>query len=175
MRLDKISIKFYLERGHAFPCNDLIPILHRWIREKRLPEMMIDVADYRHVHDGPKLVLVTHEANFVFDRDRGDEGLVCQRKQSLSGGPGAKIADVIASAMRCCDEIERDCGVKFCRDRLLFIVNDRLDAENSPSSMESVVPHLRTAAAGYLKGELEFSRDSIDPRDRLGIMVCTRK
>ena len=42
-------------------------VFHQWIRDSVCPEMLIDVADYRHVPAGPGVMLIGHEANYSLD------------------------------------------------------------------------------------------------------------
>src|SRR6266481_671034 len=59
-----------------------IPVFHGWIQRQALPgHLLIDVHDYSHVHHGPGILLVAHEANLSIDEAEGRRGLVYMRKQ----------------------------------------------------------------------------------------------
>jgi hypothetical protein len=60
----------------------IVPVFHRWIQQKSFPNhLLVDVADYAHVPEGPGTLLVSHEANIHFDRDGGKPGVLYVRKQ----------------------------------------------------------------------------------------------
>ena len=61
-----------------------IPIFHEWIRNNKISNhIMIDVADYKHIPDGPGIMLIAHEGNFSIDLENGKAGLLYTRKQVL--------------------------------------------------------------------------------------------
>ena len=47
--------------------EEFIPVFHDWIQTQQLAELLIDVADYRHVPHGPGVVLVAHDAHYAMD------------------------------------------------------------------------------------------------------------
>ena len=44
---------------------------------------MVDVADYKHMIDGPGIMLISHEGNFSIDLQDGEVGFMYIRKQPL--------------------------------------------------------------------------------------------
>ena len=57
----EFAIKFFAVDSVELAPRDFIPIFHEWIKSRRLEdEVMIDVADYSHVPDGPGVILVGH-------------------------------------------------------------------------------------------------------------------
>ena len=61
-----------------------IPVFHKWIQENKIPNhIMVDVADYKHISDGPGIMLIAHEGNFSIDLENGKAGLLYTRKQPL--------------------------------------------------------------------------------------------
>ena len=72
MDAHKISVKFFVDRPWAVQGHEFVPVFHSWIQLKTVPDhMLIDVADYSHVKDGPGTLLVAHEANIYLDRFDG--------------------------------------------------------------------------------------------------------
>ena len=55
-------------------------MFHDWIQNQRLDELLIDVVDYRHVHDGPGVILIAHDAHYAFDTSEGRLGLLYSRR-----------------------------------------------------------------------------------------------
>jgi len=92
------SIKMYkigLKRIFSVFNADLelfIPVFHEWIQKNKISNhIMVDVADYKHIQDGPGIMLITHEGNFSIDFENGKAGLLYTRKQVL----GQDIVDNI--------------------------------------------------------------------------------
>src|SRR4051812_28088802 len=84
MEAFKLSVKFFTDGAAGLPLDTVVPVFHSWIRDQSLPDhLLIDVADYAHVPDGPGTVLVAHEANIHFDREGGRTGLTYNRKQPI--------------------------------------------------------------------------------------------
>ena len=54
--MQHLSVKIFAQPGAELNSADAIAVFHRWIQRGDSPEMMIDVADYSHVHDGPGAV-----------------------------------------------------------------------------------------------------------------------
>ena len=55
----------------------LVPVFHQWIREKKIPdELLIDVADYAHVPQGPGVVLIDQEQAAADKGKAHSEGLL---------------------------------------------------------------------------------------------------
>ena len=57
MQSEKLQIKFFAKSA-AFDIEAIVPVFQRFIREHAFDELMIDVADYKHVKSGPGIVLV---------------------------------------------------------------------------------------------------------------------
>ena len=55
----------------AYSSRDYIPLFHGWIQEKIIPDhLLIDVADYSHIPDGPGIMLIAHEGHFSLDQEK---------------------------------------------------------------------------------------------------------
>ena len=82
----KIVIKLFVEDASRLEAHEFVPIFHSWIQQRAVADhLLIDVADYAHVHNGPGTCLITHEANFYTDRGEGRLGLMYGRKQPAPG------------------------------------------------------------------------------------------
>jgi hypothetical protein len=67
MNLQKVGVKFFVEKGADIPLSSFIPVFHRWIQDDKLEGMLVDVTEYTHVHQGPGVVLIAHEDNYGLD------------------------------------------------------------------------------------------------------------
>lgn len=117
----KFGIKLFITNPAAKPLKDFIPVFHGWIQQQALPgHMLLDVHDYSHVHHGPGILLVSHEANLNIDEADGRRGLVYLRKQ-----PGT-LNDTIAAAHAAAKQLTEEQGVQFDGSKFEVFVNDRL-------------------------------------------------
>ena len=71
MNLQHINIKFYLENPETVDLAEYSTVFNSWIQQKRLEGLLIDVADYLHVHHGPGIMLIGHEADYSLDNRAG--------------------------------------------------------------------------------------------------------
>jgi hypothetical protein len=153
MDSSKLSVKFYLDESSAkLNLADVVPMFHSWIQLHLIPDhLLIDVADYAHVSDGPGIALISHEANFYLDRFDGREGFTYQRKQPLPGSFADRVRYVFRAALEACQLLETNTalpGIKFRTDEADFKINDRLYAPNTPESFAAVRPDLEKVARG---------------------------
>ena len=69
MDLQKFGIKLYLNTNASYKLSDFIPVFHNWIQEKVVSDhLLIDVADYSHIPDGPGVMLISHEGHYSLDQ-----------------------------------------------------------------------------------------------------------
>ncbi|MCS7315428.1 MAG: hypothetical protein RMI94_05005 [Bryobacterales bacterium] len=174
-RLQHIGAKVFLSR---FPPDGLdlcIPIFHRWIQQDACPELLIDVADYRHLPVGPGVILVAHEANYSLDRTRGRLGLSYQRKTTLEDSFEAKLKLSLQRAYEAARRLEQE---QELRGRLAFdflhweiVFNDRLLAPNRPQNWTLVTQRLTELVECCWPGTQKNARfhHPGEPRDLLRV------
>src|SRR5256885_15393439 len=105
----KISVKFFVDDSASVDGHELVPVLHGWIQNRSVRNhLLIDVADYEHVHNGPGTVLVAHEANFYTDRTDGRLGLTYARKWPAGGGFYERLVQAYAAVLDGCRRLEND-------------------------------------------------------------------
>ena len=154
-----------------------IPVFHRWIQEQALPGLLIDVADYRHVPEGPGVVLVAHEAIYGLDQGGGRLGLLYNRRTPIDAPPAEALRQAFRAALEVCCKLEQEqefAGtLSFAAGACEVVVNDRALAPNDP------------ATGARLRAELEPLLDRLwgagsytvtplgEARDRLGVTAHT--
>jgi hypothetical protein len=130
----KIDLKVLAAPRAPLQLERAIPVFHRWIQERSLDELMIDVADYTHVPDGPGVVLVCHDAIYSLDGGGGALGLLYSRRRETHASLGAidsldeRLASVFRRALVACARLERErdlAGLRFPADRFELAINDR--------------------------------------------------
>src|SRR5438045_9187319 len=108
MDSSKLSIKLYTDdRSADFRVQDVVPVFHSWIQTHAIDDhLLIDVADYAHVPDGPGVVLVAQEANIYLDRFDGRLGLTYSRRQPLDGSFADRLRYVVTAAIESAAPLE---------------------------------------------------------------------
>ena len=164
-----INIKIFAKEPSAIELSDAIGVFHQWIRVSACPEMLIDVADYEHVFEGPGILLIAHEANYSLDNRLGRLGLLYNRKAALNGTFRSRLAQAHQAALAACDRLEQEPVFKgkleFDRNAIEFFVNDRLLAPNTDETWQALKPELETYFPG---AKLERTGE---PRDLFRVVI----
>lgn len=139
----KISVKIFAESDPTIAADDFLAVFHSWIQRQAVPDhLLIDVADYAHVKDGPGTVLVANEANFYTDRGDGRFGLLYSRKTPVAGDFADRLRQALLAALEACERLESDetlAGrIKFKTNEVLIRINDRLLAPNTVDTFNDV-------------------------------------
>jgi hypothetical protein len=160
MQATKFQVKLYTRAGEI-ELEKLIPVFHEWIREKKISdELLIDVADYAHVPQGPGVVLIGHQSDYYLDVADNRPGLLYSRKRGFDGDFQASIDDAFRRALLACKLLEEEgsLGLEFATDELLFRVQDRLAAPNADATYDAYKPALEQAATAFFKGTPSIER-----------------
>ncbi len=176
-QVQHVNVKIFAE-GPAVADLDLggaIPVFHRWIQESVFEELLIDVADYRHVPAGPGVLLVGHEANYSLDLSFYRLGLLYNRKARRDGGPWDNLSQAFHAALAAClrleDEPEFQGKLKFNAGDCEVILNDRLLAPNTEATWQALRPEFEEFFDGLYGGiGFTFERPG-DPRERFRVGV----
>jgi len=132
--LQRYSLRLFLEPNSAtLPARLITPIFHKWIQQRSVDGLLIDVADYGHLPDGPSTLLVGHDANFAIDGTGGRQGISYSRKR---GGADLPLAErlnssgkqLISAALLLETEASGSAGdrVAFSTNEIEFCASDRL-------------------------------------------------
>ncbi|HXK20760.1 MAG TPA: hypothetical protein VNG33_23275 [Polyangiaceae bacterium] len=133
MKSEKFQVKFFAKPNPAFDIEVVVPVFHRFIREQAFDELMIDVADYKHVKHGPGIALIGDANDYFLDEGEGRPGLLFSRKRH-GAGPEGRVREAFARALKACTLLEAapELGGKltFATDEILVRLPDRLRAPN---------------------------------------------
>lgn len=125
---------------------EYIPVFHRWIQEQTVDGLLIDVADYGHVPDGPGVILIGHEADRGLDLADGP-GFRFEGKRTR--GPAVdQIAHALAGAARGAALLAADPtldGLAFDPARVRIVIADRLVVTNDDAALEALAPAIAEA------------------------------
>lgn len=172
MNLQHVRVKFFVDGDLNVGLQDIINTFHDWVAEQSMDEMMIDVADYRHVPNGPSVVMVGLKADFALDETGGRPGLMYSRKSELDGSNEDRILEALKAATEACARLEAAFdGLTFSRQEFELTINDRALAPNTAEN----AAELTTILGGVLQsscGASDFESDtSREARQLLGANV----
>jgi hypothetical protein len=174
----KLQLKIFATAGSArtAPLETFIPVFHRWIKERALPELLIDVANYIHVPEGPGVVLIGHGSDYFMDQGAGRLGLLYSRKRA-GPPPAARLDDLARRTLHAAWLLEREPlllgHLFFETNELLFRVNDRLAAPNTDATWASLKPELEALGRRMFAAPFEITRVG-GPAELLSVRVTTR-
>ena len=159
----KYELKLFVEDASGVDLEEFIPIFHHWIQAQELEGLLIDVADYRHVPEGPGIVLITHDAHYAMDLADGRLGLLYSRRRETHPSRCAiqGVADRLRSVWHCaltaCQRLEAHPvlhgRLQFRGNELLLRCNDRLQAPNTPAAYDELCQYLEPFLATLYPGQ----------------------
>ena len=175
MDLHKFGIKFLATDAQGIDILELIPIYHRWIQDKALDNLLIDVADYSHVPAGPGVMLIAHEGNYALDETGHERGIVYYSKQKLTGDLPERFAQVAYKALKATQLMSSDAdlegALRVSGTEMQFFANDRLAAPNTAEAYDEIEPEFKRFLDRLYDGApYTLSREK-DPRERLSLRV----
>ena len=156
MNIQHINVKFYLENPETIDLAEYAVVFNQWIQKQRLEELLIDVADYLHVHHGPGIMLIGHDADYSLDNRAGRLGLLYNRKGQIEGATQEKLAQAAHAALTAAQILEKENGLRFNGSEVQVIVNDRLLVPNTADTFIALEPDLKEFF-GRLYASTEYS------------------
>lgn len=140
----KIGVRLFFAKPVEPP--PFIPVFQRWIRENIMPdEGLIDVVRYRHVKDGPWVMLVGTHAHFAIDNTDGRPSFRYTRRRRLDGTIGMRLRALFTRLFAAARLLEAE-GYAFRLDELELSIDDRLFAPNTPETAERAIRDLAPSA-----------------------------
>ncbi len=162
MDSQKLQLKIFVapESARALELDAFIPVFHRWIKERVLPELLVDVANYAHVPQGPGIVLIGHGADYFMDEGEARLGLLHNRKRA-GAAPADRLADLARRTLHAASLLEQDPSlsgkIRFATNELLFRINDRL-LPNTDGTLAAVRAELDALAKRIFQGSFDLKR-----------------
>jgi hypothetical protein len=145
-RVDHVNVKIFAREPVQIDVAEAIPVFHRWIQEAAPDDLLIDVADYRHVPAGPGVLLIGYEANYSLDFAFGQLGLLYNRKLPLEGGFEDKLRQAYGAAAWAANRLEEEAvfegKLRFDTTRCEIVFNDRYLAPNTGQTWLAIRPGL---------------------------------
>jgi hypothetical protein len=151
---ERVAVKLYLLNPEEIEPQAAVPVFHDWIRRAAVPGLLVDVADYSHVKDGPGVILVGHEADYALDLGEGRPGVLCRWKRGVEETAADRLAFALEGALLAAEAFESDPSLavrpRFGRAEALVAVEDRLAAPQGPTTLEALRPAVEAAVERVL-------------------------
>lgn len=181
--LQHINVKLLLKDAQGLDLDPVIPVFHSWIQQQVADELLLDVADYRHVQAGPGVVLIGHEADYSLDNADNRLGVRYNRKAVLDGNNQDRLTQATRAALTASQRLQQDTRLdeklNFNGQNIEIFINDRLLAPNTAATREALRPEFQTFAERLFGGNeysLSFgsessSAEAADPRRLLTVFL----
>lgn len=179
MQLQHINVKLLVKNPKDVDLEPLIPVFHSWIQAQFLEELLLDVADYRHVHAGPGVVLIGHQADYSVDNTDERLGVRYNRKAVVDCGNDEALRQAMRATLTACQRLESEPRLegklRFNGQECEFFVNDRMLAPNRPATRETLHSDFERFFEKLFRGtEYSLSYTS-EPRRLFGVSVKTSR
>ena len=162
----RLGVKFSLKQQPTLAPDDILPIFQRWIQDHTLEGMLIDVIDYKHVPDGPGIVLIADEADLAYDLTDGEIGLYYIRKRDLPDELDQALRLVFRGALEAALALEAeapgDIVFDFGSAKISFL--DRMNFRNTAEIFADASPIITELLSGIYGQTVAVSRFYDDPR-----------
>lgn len=173
----KIAVKIFVEQGSDLDFSLFVPVFHSWIQQQSVAgHLLVDVASYAHVQDGPGILLISHEANIGIDEQGGRRGLLYFRKTPLAGSFEERVSRVLADAWSLARKLEAEPSLagklRFNTGELSIRIHDRLRAPNTAETYEALQALLEQAAGSGLGAKVQLER--VDDPAKLFEVIARR-
>lgn len=171
MNIQHVNVKIFVDGELTIEIEDLVKVFHKWVSEQSMPEMMIDVADYMHVPNGPGIVLVGHEADYALDYTSGNVGLRYNDKAAREGSNQEMLQHAFDNASKACSRLEQALpGLSFDRSKIELTINDRAVAPNTSETKEALSADFESFAKSIGGGDATLEYES-NPRRLFGAVI----
>jgi hypothetical protein len=142
MQLQHVNVKLLVENPEAVDLEPLIPIFHGWIQDQAGSDLLLDIADYRHVQAGPGVILIGHEGDYSVDNTDNRLGVRYNRKAPLDGSNQDRLTQAARAVLTACQRLEADPRLdrklRFNGREIEIFLNDRLIAPNCDETREAL-------------------------------------
>jgi hypothetical protein len=179
MQLQHVNAKLLVKEPEEVALEPLIPIFHRWIQGQVLEELLLDVADYRHVPAGPGVVLIGHQANYSVDDTDDRLGVRYNRKAGVTGSNQDALQQAMRASLIACQRLETEPTLKeklqFNGREIELFVNDRMLAPNCDATRRALHSEFETFFKKLFRGSDYSLSYASEPRRLFGVSAMSSR
>lgn len=169
----KISVKFYLDQGHNIAPETWFKTFNNWISAHNGSDVLLDVADYSHVPNGPVTLLIGHEYDISIDDTDAKRGLLYNRKQPNGDDFAQHLSAAVRGACEICQRLETEEAVTFRGNGLRLILNDRLNAPNTENTHDAINDDLQALLRQLYNGAEVIAERRKNAKQRFTLDIRT--
>jgi hypothetical protein len=177
IHLQHVNVKLLASDPAGVDLERLIPIFHGWIRDRVFEELLLDVADYRHVPEGPGVMLIGHQANYSVDNTDNRLGVRYNRKAALDGTNQDRLRQAARAALTAFQRLESESTlngkVRFSGRDLELFINDRALAPNNDATRVAAQPELHAFFGKLFQGADYALTHETEPRRLFTVRLKT--
>ena len=172
----RTQVKFFLENPETVDQSVFTGVFQTWIQGQVTEELLIDVADYRHVIDGPGIVLIGHESDYSTETRDGRLGLLYTRKRQSEGDLQSQLRTSLRLTLKACERLESETAftprLKFRADEIEIRFADRLQLPNRPETFDQIKGDLEAVLTELYGGSgVQIAQVANDPRQLFTVQV----
>ena len=176
MKPFRTHVKFFFENPESIDLADFGAVFQRWIQGQVLDGLLIDVADYRHVFEGPGIVLIGHESDYTIENRDGRLGLLVTRKHQLEPDLQTQLRTTLRLALAAGELLEAETAfeprLKLRENEIEIRFADRLQLPNRPETFDLIQDDLRAVLTDVYGTEaVNLAAVQNDPRQLFTIAV----
>lgn len=168
----RLKMRLPLQAADDFDITTVIPVFHRWIQEQTVPGVLIDVADYKHVIDGPGILLIGDEGDYSLDQAEGQLSLAYDRKRQTGDDLSTAIRIVMEHLEQARRALETDLGVAPNGEPAVLTILDRLQFANSADTFDAIKDEIEAGFEAHDGSTgVRFDQVNSDARRPLTVQV----
>lgn len=170
----RLRVKLFVDNPEAVAVEKIVPVFQRWIQRSAIKnELLIDVADYKHVHHGPGILLIAHEGDYAYQFGEGQVGLSYTLKQHDSATLEETLSTALQRVLFAAQLVHKESQLKGLRiglDTVQVALLDRLQYPHDAETSEQVQATI-TALLASNADEVEVTAVETDSREPLSFIV----
>jgi hypothetical protein len=147
MELHHVNVKLFIENPGEVDLAALVPVFQKWIEGQIFDGLLLDIADYTHVHASPGVVLIGFDGDYGVDNTDNRLGVRYNRKTVLDGSNQDRLLQATRAALSACQRLEAEPRLegklRFNGREIEVFINDRLLAPNNHATRKAVEADLQ--------------------------------
>jgi hypothetical protein len=175
MTAKRIAVKFYAQNPDVVDTHAFVAVFQRWIQEHTVEGLLIDVADYKHVPNGPGVLLIAHEGDYSYHLGEGRAGVQYISKHPLSDTLETAVATVLRLTLEAAVALEKEAslnGLVFDFSTVRIVLQDRLNFPNNEAMFAAVQPVIKAFFEQLLGVGVEIANGNpADSREALTLLA----
>ncbi len=170
----RFVVKFFAKNPEVVETERFVPVFQRWIQEDFADELLIDVVDYKHVPEGPGIILIGYEGDTAYDFVYGKAGLQYTYKHIKADTLVDALNIALKRLLVAVEKAEREVslnGLEIDTTKLQIAFLDRLNFPQDEATVEAVLATLTPTAQVIFGEEVSLLAEQLDAREPLQITI----